>query len=68
MFKLRWDTTQDSSLANFGELGWVVVLIGNITTPWVHLASWNLPDSQLSSVSKIELSVAVFIEHSTQME
>ena len=33
--------------------GWVavggawVVLSGNITTLWLHLASWNLPDSQL---------------------
>ena len=27
--------------------GWVV-LSGNITTSWLHLASWNLPDSQFS--------------------
>ena len=24
------------------------VLAGNNTTSWLHLASWNLPDSQLS--------------------
>ena len=27
--------------------GWTV-LSGNNTTSWLHLASWNLPDSQLS--------------------
>ena len=25
-----------------------LVLTENITTPWLHLASWNLPDSQIS--------------------
>ena len=28
--------------------GWVGVLTENNATPWLHLASWNLPDSQLS--------------------
>ena len=30
----------------------------NNATSWLHLASWNLPDSQLSWVSKMEPSVA----------
>ena len=29
-------------------------LSGKNTTSWLHLASWNLPDSQLSSESKME--------------
>ena len=37
--------------------GWVV-LSGNNTTSWLHLASWNLPDSQLFLQSKTEPSVA----------
>ena len=40
-----------------GGGGWMV-LSGNNTTSWLHLASWNLPDSQLSSESKMEPSVA----------
>ena len=39
--------------------GWVV-LSGNITTSWLHIASWNLPDSQLCWESKMEPSVAIF--------
>ena len=35
-------------------------LTGNIATPWLHLASWSLPDSQLSWESKMEPSVATF--------
>ena len=35
-----------------------VVLSANTTTSWLHLASWNLPDSQLSWESKMEPSVA----------
>ena len=31
---------------------------GAPNTPWLRLASWNLPDSQLSRESKIEPSVA----------
>ena len=37
--------------------GWMI-LSGNIATSWLHLASWNLPDSQLSWESKMESSVA----------
>ena len=40
--------------------GWVVIPSGNNTTSWLHLASWNLPDSQLSWESKMEPSVAIF--------
>ena len=38
--------------------GWVVYQDNN-ATPWLHLASWNLPDSQLSWESKMEPSVAI---------
>ena len=38
--------------------GWTV-LSGNNTTSWLHLAGWNLPDSQLSWESKMEPSVAI---------
>ena len=31
----------------------------NNATSWLHLASWNLPDSQLSWESKMEPSVAI---------
>ena len=46
------------------KLKWLVgrvrsVLSKNITTPWLHLASWYFPDSQLSWESKMELSVAI---------
>ena len=39
-------------------VGWVV-LSGNITTSWLHLSSWKLPDSQLSWESRMEPSVAI---------
>ena len=45
--KLRW------------RVGVWVVLTGNIATPWLHLASWNLQDFQLSWKSKMEPSVAI---------
>ena len=35
------------------------VLSENNTTLWLHLSSWNLPDSQLSSEFKMEPSVAI---------
>ena len=35
------------------------VLTKNNNTSWLHLASWNLLDSQLSLVSKMEPSVAI---------
>ena len=38
--------------------GWVVPS-ENQATLWLHLASWNLPDSQLSWESKMEPSVAI---------
>ena len=50
----------DPSLPNLGGRwvgGWGV-LTGSNTTSWLHLASWNLPDFQLSWKSKMELSVA----------
>ena len=34
------------------------LLVHNKATSWLHLASWNLPDSQLSWESKMEPSVA----------
>ena len=37
--------------------GWI--LEENIATLWLHLASWTLPDSQLSVESKLEPSVAI---------
>ena len=37
--------------------GWVFT--GNNATSWLHLASWNLPDSQLNWESKMEPSVAI---------
>ena len=39
--------------------GWMIPS-GNITTSWLHLASWNLPDSQLSYEPKMKPSVAIF--------
>ena len=42
--------------------GWVdgwPIIAGNNTTPWLHLASWNLPDSQFGWESKMEASVAI---------
>ena len=42
-----------------GWVGWWMIPSGNITTSWLHLASWNLPDSQLSWESKMEPSVAI---------
>ena len=39
--------------------GWVGgFMIENNATLWLHLASWNLPDFQLSWKSKMEPSVA----------
>ena len=38
--------------------GWMIPT-GNIATLWLHLARWNLLDSQLSWVSKMEPSVAI---------
>ena len=38
--------------------GWF--LSGNISTLWLHLASWYLPDSQLSWESKMKLSLAIY--------
>ena len=36
-------------------VGGLVVLSGNITTSWLQLASWNLPDSKMEpSVAKRE--------------
>ena len=43
----------------YGQVGGWVVLSGKNTTSWLHLASWNLPDSQLSWESKMEPSVAI---------
>ena len=36
--------------------GWLLVY--NKATSWLHLASWNLPDSQLRCESKMDPSVA----------
>ena len=35
----------------------------NHATPWFHLASWNLLESQLSWKSKMEPSVAILVSH-----
>ena len=40
--------------------GWMI-LSGNIATLWLHLASWNLLDSQLCYESKMEPKVAIFV-------
>ena len=37
-----------------------VILSGNYTTLWLHLANWNLEDFQLCSESKMEPSVATY--------
>ena len=45
-----------------GGVGWSVAqpmcqfLTENIATSWLHLESWNLPDSQLSSSVAIKLT------------
>ena len=36
---------------------------GNIATSWLHLASWNLLDSQLCLESKMEPSVAIQVTY-----
>ena len=36
--------------------GWL--LVHDKATSWLHLASWNLPDSQLRCESKMDPSVA----------
>ena len=41
--------------------GWGCSISGNNTTSWLHLARWNLPDSQLSWESKMEPSVAILL-------
>ena len=41
-----------------GQPAWRAVPDNNITTLWLHLASWNLLDFQLSWESKMEPSVA----------
>ena len=40
--------------------GWVGGWPQNNSTSWLHLVSWNLPDSQISWKSKLEPSVAIF--------
>ena len=36
--------------------GWLAAPVSDYsTTPWLHLSSWNLPDSQFCSKSKTEL-------------
>ena len=47
----------DTSVLRGWVGGWVVYQDNN-ATPWLHLASWNLPDSQPSWVSKMEPNVA----------
>ena len=48
------------SLAVGGWVGAGWSKLENNATLWLHLASWNLPDSQLSWESKMEPSVAMF--------
>ena len=43
--------------------GWVGGFHENNATLWLHLASWNLPDSQISWESKMEPSVAKITRH-----
>ena len=51
----RWDGSVGCGFYVVG--GWVYYSDNNATS-WLHLASWNLPDSQLSWESKMEPSVA----------
>ena len=46
---------------NVGPRKYALVLTKNNATSWLHLARWNLPDSQLSWESKMEPSVAILI-------
>ena len=58
-FILMVEYIQQEKSIWWGWVGGWVVLSGNNTTSWLHLASWNLPDSQLSWESKMEPSVAI---------
>ena len=44
--RFRVEYIQQENL--YGRMGGWMILSGNIATSWLHLASWNLPDSQLS--------------------
>ena len=50
---------QEKSIWSGGWAGGWVVLSGNNNTSWLHIASWNLPDSLLGRESKMEPSVAI---------
>ena len=60
------DTAQNicSRKSIWSVAGWPF-LSGYITTSWLHLASWNLPDSQLSWESKMEPSVAIITSNNS---
>ena len=64
MFKLGWGHRTRSKMFEttntMGRVGgwWVGNYSDNNAFLWLHLASWNLPDSQLSRESKMEPSVA----------
>ena len=55
------DTTQNWENQSKYTAGWLAGWLKSdySTNLWLHLASWNLPDSQLSWVSKMEPSVAI---------
>ena len=40
----------------------------NNTTSWLHLASWNFPDSELSWETKMEPSVAIIEPNITKLD
>ena len=56
---LKLDWVVGSGLVWSGLVGSGLVLTENNTTSWLHLASRNLPDSQLSCESKMEPSMAI---------
>ena len=58
LYMLRYSLPKLPSRWVGGQVGGWVVIAGNITTLWLHLASWNLPGSQLNWESKMEPSVA----------
>ena len=49
---------ENASIFQFSEPNWLAGSVSDYnTTSWLHLASWNLPDPQLSRESKMEMSV-----------
>ena len=63
MFKLGWGHRIRSRMfETTNTMGRVGNYSDNNATLWLHLASWNLPDSQLSWESKMEPSVPIWLK------